>query len=178
MECWRSIVLSCWILRCYFLSLLPSIQWSNFTIKGTGMIDVWLDTSLFSCSHLKTVVLKGRVLFYSNLNRPFSLPWWSWLSSIGVMLSCSVAVKFVGIFVVIFVGCRTIADLWEILGDLSRPVVFSLFCIDAYISIHFLIFRVKTELYREAFHGTRHLPDCNADIVVHGHLLYPFGRFK
>lgn len=54
------------------------------------------------------------------------------------MLSCSVAVKFVGIFVVIFVGCRTIADLWEILGDLSRPVVFSLFCISWHISINFL----------------------------------------
>jgi dolichyl-phosphate-mannose-protein mannosyltransferase len=52
------------------------------------------------------------------------MPWWLWLSSMGVMLSCSVAVKFVGIFVVIFVGFRTIADLWEILGDISRPVVF------------------------------------------------------
>ncbi len=65
-----------------------------------------------------------RALYCSFLfNRPFSLPWWLWLSSMGVMLSCSVAVKFVGIFVVIFVGFRTIADLWEILGDISRPVV-------------------------------------------------------
>lgn len=39
------------------------------------------------------------------------------------MLVGSVAVKFVGVFVVFLVGFRAIADLWEILGDLSRPVV-------------------------------------------------------
>lgn len=43
--------------------------------------------------------------------------------SVGIMLSGSVSVKFVGLFVVTLVGIRTIVDLWEILGDLSRPVV-------------------------------------------------------
>ncbi|XP_046641821.1 protein O-mannosyl-transferase 2-like isoform X1 [Daphnia pulicaria] len=65
------------------------------------------------------------VKFHNQRHRPFSMPWWLWLSSMGVMLSCSVAVKFVGIFVVIFVGFRTIADLWEILGDISRPVTYT-----------------------------------------------------
>ncbi|XP_032796479.2 protein O-mannosyl-transferase 2 [Daphnia magna] len=72
-----------------------------------------------------SAAIYSMVKFHNQRHRPFSLPWWSWLSSIGVMLSCSVAVKFVGIFVVIFVGCRTIADLWEILGDLSRPVSYT-----------------------------------------------------
>lgn len=39
------------------------------------------------------------------------------------MLAGSVSVKFVGVFVVFMVGFRAIADLWDILGDLSRPVV-------------------------------------------------------
>lgn len=51
------------------------------------------------------------------------MSWWFWLSATGAMLAGSVAVKFVGIFVVVLVGFRAIADLWDILGDLSRPVV-------------------------------------------------------
>lgn len=39
------------------------------------------------------------------------------------MLTGAVSVKFVGLFVVAFVGIRVIADLWDILGDLSHPVV-------------------------------------------------------
>lgn len=41
----------------------------------------------------------------------------------GLMLTGAVSVKFVGLFVVAFVGVRVIADLWDILGDLSHPVV-------------------------------------------------------
>ena len=33
------------------------------------------------------------------------------------------SVKFVGLFTVLYIGLRTIAELWEILGDLSRPIV-------------------------------------------------------
>lgn len=56
-------------------------------------------------------------------NRPFSFSWWLWLSITGAMLAGSVSVKFVGVFVVFLVGFRAIADLWDILGDLSKPVV-------------------------------------------------------
>ena len=69
----------------------------------------------------------GHEVFFFFLNRrAFSFPWWFWLSATGAMLVGSVAVKFVGVFVVFLVGFRAIADLWEILGDLSRPVVFNL----------------------------------------------------
>lgn len=61
--------------------------------------------------------------FIFELHSAFSFPWWFWLSATGAMLVGSVAVKFVGVFVVFLVGFRAIADLWEILGDLSRPVV-------------------------------------------------------
>lgn len=39
------------------------------------------------------------------------------------MLACCISVKFVGLFVVLLVGLMTISDLWEVLGDLSQPVV-------------------------------------------------------
>ena len=34
-----------------------------------------------------------------------------------------VSVKFVGVFVVMLIGFRAVADLWDILGDMSKPVV-------------------------------------------------------
>jgi dolichyl-phosphate-mannose-protein mannosyltransferase len=33
-----------------------------------------------------------------------------------------ISVKFVGLFIVLLVGLRTIKDLWNILGDLSKPI--------------------------------------------------------
>ncbi|KAF7269385.1 hypothetical protein GWI33_017588 [Rhynchophorus ferrugineus] len=55
-------------------------------------------------------------------SKEFSRGWWAWLVFTGTMLACCISVKFVGLFVVILVGLITIADLWNCLGDLSRPV--------------------------------------------------------
>lgn len=71
------------------------------------------------CGHVK------KILVYYCVSRPFGLKWWFWLSSIGVFMTGSLSIKFVGLFVVIFVGIRAIAELWDILGDLSFPVVIS-----------------------------------------------------
>jgi dolichyl-phosphate-mannose--protein O-mannosyl transferase len=43
------------------------------------------------------------------------------------MISSAVSVKFVGLFVVILVGTRTAADLWDVLGDLSKPIVSNIY---------------------------------------------------
>ena len=40
-------------------------------------------------------------------------------------LSSSVSVKFVGLFVILLVGLNTIYQLWEVLGDMSRPFVYT-----------------------------------------------------
>nr|XP_049704697.1 protein O-mannosyl-transferase 2 [Helicoverpa armigera] len=53
---------------------------------------------------------------------PFSPRMLSWQLFLGASLACTMSVKFVGLFVVLFVGLRTIADLWNVLGDLSQPV--------------------------------------------------------
>jgi dolichyl-phosphate-mannose-protein mannosyltransferase len=69
----------------------------------------------------------GSVLGAVKVSSPrlaeFSTPWWLWLGFTGTMLACCISVKFVGLFVVLLVGLMTIADLWNILGDMSRPVV-------------------------------------------------------
>ncbi|XP_049959896.1 protein O-mannosyl-transferase 2 isoform X1 [Schistocerca serialis cubense] len=67
----------------------------------------------------------GMVKFHSYRDRPFTLRWWLWLMFTGSMLACAISVKFVGLFVVILVGLHTTAELWEVLGDLSKPVVYT-----------------------------------------------------
>ncbi|KAJ9576808.1 hypothetical protein L9F63_006582 [Diploptera punctata] len=64
----------------------------------------------------------GMVKVHLCRNRAFSSSWWFWLIFTGVMLACAISVKFVGLFVVILVGIHTVADLWDVLGDLSKPV--------------------------------------------------------
>jgi len=61
--------------------------------------------------------------FFVCLYRAFSLHWWGWLVFTGVMIASAISVKFVGLFVVILVGIHTAADLWDVLGDLSKPIV-------------------------------------------------------
>lgn len=67
----------------------------------------------------------GMAKFHSCKSNAFSIRWWAWLSFTGTMLACAVSVKFVGLFVVILVGLRTVAELWEILGNLSYPVMYT-----------------------------------------------------
>lgn len=65
----------------------------------------------------------GAIKVSSKRNKEFSVKWWSWLTFTGLMLACCISVKFVGLFVVLLVGLITIGDLWNVLGDLTRPVV-------------------------------------------------------
>ncbi|CAH0728120.1 unnamed protein product, partial [Brenthis ino] len=57
---------------------------------------------------------------------PFSMKMLIWQIFLGTSLACTMSVKFVGLFVVLFVGLRTIADLWNVLGDLTKPVSLTL----------------------------------------------------
>ncbi|CAF4798048.1 unnamed protein product [Pieris macdunnoughi] len=66
-------------------------------------------------------VFKVRSLSEEGLY-PFSIRMLSWQIFLGTSLACTMSVKFVGLFIVLFVGLRTIADLWNVLGDLSKPV--------------------------------------------------------
>ncbi|XP_064602855.1 protein O-mannosyl-transferase 2-like isoform X1 [Liolophura sinensis] len=52
----------------------------------------------------------------------FSVQWWTWACVTGVFLSCSVGVKFVGLFVVLLAGVTTVLELWHLLGRLELPM--------------------------------------------------------
>ena len=41
------------------------------------------------------------------------------------MLAGAISVKFVGLFIVLYVGIFTIGQLWGILGDLSQPFLYT-----------------------------------------------------
>ncbi len=60
--------------------------------------------------------------FRTYSDAPFSYRWWFWLAMTGFMLSGAISVKFVGLFVVLLVGLNTAEQLWELLGDMSRPL--------------------------------------------------------
>lgn len=112
-----------------------------------------------------------------NNQRAFSLSWWFWLSNVGVMLAGAIGVKFVGLFVVVVVGIRTISDLWDILGDLSQPVVTHVqldFKSNQTRILHYLI----TDVHSEAFHGQSPVPNRFTEYRVHGHILRPLSRTK
>lgn len=55
--------------------------------------------------------------------RPFSAPWWFWLSLTGINLAGALGVKFVGLFIILQVGWNTTSDLWHLFGDLSLSLV-------------------------------------------------------
>lgn len=65
----------------------------------------------------------GATKVSSDRIQEYSYEWWFWLWFTGTMLSCCISVKFVGLFVVLLVGIITVIDLWNILGNLNRPVV-------------------------------------------------------
>uniref|UniRef100_A0A1A9WTR6 Protein O-mannosyl-transferase 2 n=1 Tax=Glossina brevipalpis TaxID=37001 RepID=A0A1A9WTR6_9MUSC len=52
----------------------------------------------------------------------YTCQWWLWLIFTGTMLSCTISVKFVGLFVVFLVGFHTVNELWLILGDIQKPI--------------------------------------------------------
>jgi len=68
----------------------------------------------------------GQSKFYNKRDRPFSAGWWGWLAFTGAMLAGAISVKFVGLFVVLLVGLYTVKDLWDVLGDVSRPITYTL----------------------------------------------------
>ncbi|KAM4852879.1 protein O-mannosyl-transferase 2 isoform 2-T2 [Thomomys bottae] len=63
------------------------------------------------------------VKYNSYADRPFSAPWWFWLSLTGISLAGALGVKFVGLFIILHVGLNTISDLWHLFGDLSLSLV-------------------------------------------------------
>ncbi|XP_052057700.1 protein O-mannosyl-transferase 2-like [Mytilus californianus] len=55
--------------------------------------------------------------FSSYRQESFSIYWWFWLAQTGIFLAFSIGVKFVGLFIILFAGYSTAADLWCLVGE-------------------------------------------------------------
>ncbi|XP_055700436.1 protein O-mannosyl-transferase 2 isoform X2 [Phlebotomus papatasi] len=109
-------------------SVQASLMASAYILLDVGMITlnqyILLDPILM---FFMTASVLGMVKVTKNTeeDRSFSGIWWFWLLFTGLMLACTISVKFVGLFVVLLVGLHTISDLWNVLGNLSKPVIFT-----------------------------------------------------
>lgn len=65
----------------------------------------------------------SQLKFLSFRDRPFSSQWWIWLVFTGLFLASSIGVKFVGLFIILYVGILTVNDLWKILGNQTISLV-------------------------------------------------------
>ncbi|XP_064622929.1 protein O-mannosyl-transferase 2-like [Lineus longissimus] len=69
----------------------------------------------------------GSVFSYVNFmveySRPFGVTWWYWLSMTGIFLAFSIGVKFVGFFVILFIGLNTIKELYDLFSDTSNQLM-------------------------------------------------------
>lgn len=65
----------------------------------------------------------SQLKFLSYRDRPFSSQWWIWLALTGLFLASSIGVKFVGLFIILYVGILTVNDLWKILGNQTISLV-------------------------------------------------------
>uniref|UniRef100_A0A8C4VEA1 Protein O-mannosyl-transferase 2 n=1 Tax=Gopherus evgoodei TaxID=1825980 RepID=A0A8C4VEA1_9SAUR len=105
-------------------SLSAALLAASILIFDTGCITL---SQYILLDPILMFFLMGAVLSMVKYNscavRPFSAPWWFWLSLTGVNLAGAIGVKFVGLFVVLLVGLNTVYDLWELLGDLSLSLV-------------------------------------------------------
>jgi dolichyl-phosphate-mannose-protein mannosyltransferase len=64
-----------------------------------------------------------KVSKYTEEKKSFTKIWYLWLMFTGTAIACTISIKFVGLFVVLLVGLHTVSDLWDVLGDLTKPVV-------------------------------------------------------
>ena len=92
-----------------FLILDIGVLILNRYILLDPILVFFISGSFFSMSQFRTI------------QEPFTTPWWTWLTVTGAMLAGAISVKFVGLFIVLYVGIFTIGQLWGILGDLSQP---------------------------------------------------------
>jgi len=74
----------------------------------------FISASVYAMHHFRTLA-----------DKPFTGRWWTWLVITGIALAGSISVKFVGLFVVLYVGLFTIGQLWQILGDKTAPLFYT-----------------------------------------------------
>ncbi|XP_059150933.1 protein O-mannosyl-transferase 1-like [Physella acuta] len=104
------------------------IGMSRYAATVAGVL-ILLDNALLVQSRF--MLMEGMLIFFSTLSilaylkfrnnsREFSLMWWFWLSLCGVAATCSLSIKYVGVFTLILVLIRISKDYWSMLDDISK----------------------------------------------------------
>eukprot|EP00057_Strongylocentrotus_purpuratus_P034051 XP_793742.3 PREDICTED: protein O-mannosyl-transferase 1 [Strongylocentrotus purpuratus] len=154
----------------YILEGMGFSQWT----AAVGAFLVVCDNSLLTQSRfilLDTILLCFILLSFLALlrfrqvqDKPFSIQWWIWLTCLGVFLSCTISVKYSGLFTsVVILGVIT-ADYWTMVGDrgvsnshlfkemLARAVLLIIVPVVLYLSFFYIHLTV---LYRSGPHDGR-----------------------
>lgn len=101
-------------------SLPAALLSASFVLFDTGCITIsqyiLLDPILlfFIMTSIYSIVN-----FRQLKEQTFTNKWWAWLLGTGFFLGCAISVKWVGLFIVLFVGVSTVHDLWNMLGDIA-----------------------------------------------------------
>jgi dolichyl-phosphate-mannose-protein mannosyltransferase len=90
------------------------VLFDNAHIGQTRLI--LLDATLVYAMSLSVLCY---VRFYKLRHLPFTRKWWKWLLLTGVALSCTISVKYVGVFTFFTIGCAVAIDLWDLM-DINR----------------------------------------------------------
>jgi len=129
---WLGMRLGCTLLGCAIVPFSFLTVWQfthSLTASSIAGVILLFDIGIITLN--RYILLDPILLFFisgsvwamsqfRSCSIPFSKSWWSWLVVTGAFLSGAIAVKFVGLFVVLYVGIFTICQLWEVLGDTSK----------------------------------------------------------
>ncbi|KAF9946117.1 hypothetical protein BGZ72_000667 [Mortierella alpina] len=99
--------------------------------------------------------------FHNQRNNPFSDEWFVWLCLTGVGLGLAGSCKWVGLFIIATIGCSTIKQLWDLLGDLrvtpctwiNHFIARAVFLIALPIAIYMLMFKIHFLLLAKSGDG-------------------------
>lgn len=101
-------------------SVLPAVLSSAFVLFDTGCVTlsqyILLDPILMFFISLS---IYCSVKFQSVRATPYTNEWWIWNIATGISIGSAFSVKWVGLFVILFVGVTTVQDLWKLVGDLK-----------------------------------------------------------
>ncbi|ORY95667.1 Dolichyl-phosphate-mannose-protein mannosyltransferase-domain-containing protein [Syncephalastrum racemosum] len=98
------------------------------------------------------------IRFYKLRDRPFSLPWFSWMTATAAAMGMTLSVKMVGLFLVGSIGTVVLVDIWDLLDArrgislkrltfhmMARTIVFTTVPIAVYLFWFYLHFAILNQ---------------------------------
>ncbi|XP_038192193.1 protein O-mannosyl-transferase 1 isoform X3 [Arvicola amphibius] len=107
--------------------IVLELHFSHCTAMGAALL-MLIENALLTQSRLMLLeslliffnllgVLSYLKFFNSQTHSPFSVRWWLWLMLTGVSCSCSVGIKYMGIFTYLLVLSIAAVHAWNLIGD-------------------------------------------------------------